>query len=477
MQETQGKNSAILFQNTKNTVFLIDTPYSITLAQDWVPTTTQQEHHHHPQAAPNSIIETKQQPTKHLLSIPPLRAPYPASTEPKSDAARAKVLSRVPDSERRFHGEILPLVKRALEEIRYVYSSPSRAWCLPRSVLDDDDSSLKRRLKRSQSEYASDPPERDESVLDAHTAFGEPPLILSSTAPNTFESLSDLRGVVKNPSSEPAIVRINGYRNDERKSVSSSEYTVPPKSSFVLCTVPLSPSGDNQISTSLENTIPGLSTNHKFNLILLDPPWPNRSVRRSGHYHTHAYFAMSSLTQRIQDILQVYSYRHCDDNDNQKPTQSRRSIAAIWVTNAPKSRKAAYDSLSGAGFRVCEEWIWVKTTSDGQPISPLDGLWRKPYEILVLGEKAGSAAGNELGEKVTRRVIAAVPDLHSRKPNLKTVFEKLFFTLSSTPEPVSEPYSALEVFARNLSAGWFACGNEVLKFNAREFWEDVLRHN
>jgi N6-adenosine-specific RNA methylase IME4 len=73
----------------------------------------------------------------------------------------------------------------------------------------------------------------------------------------------------------------------------------------------------------------------------------------------------------------------------------------------------------------------------------------------------------------TRRVIAAVPDLHSRKPNLKSIFEKVFFSNESS----QQSYTALEVFARNLTAGWWACGNEVLKFNARECWVDETTGN
>jgi N6-adenosine-specific RNA methylase IME4 len=185
---------------------------------------------------------------------------------------------------------------------------------------------------------------------------------------------------------------------------------------------------------------------------------------------------------------------------------SRASLAAIWITNAEKARRAAYDALTGTGFRVVEEWVWVKTTVDGQPVSAIDGLWRKPYEILVIGRAdqggrtvdlnvAAPVIPTETVEESTvhendllgidpasirRRVIAAVPDLHSRKPNLKEVFERVFFKegdadgrsgLDDSDARV-QSYSALEVFARNLTAGWWSCGNEVLKFNAREYWVD-----
>ena len=33
-------------------------------------------------------------------------------------------------------------------------------------------------------------------------------------------------------------------------------------------------------------------------------------------------------------------------------------------------------------------------------------------------------------------------------------------------------YVAMEVFARNLTAGWWGCGNEVMKFNDEGCWVD-----
>jgi N6-adenosine-specific RNA methylase IME4 len=319
----------------------------------------------------------------------------------------------------------------------------------------------------------------------------EPPIILSTTSPNDFEALSEL-AIVKNPSSEPAIIRVGSWRRDE--TISPCEYMIPPESSFVLCTLPLFQAEADRPSISHDYPIPGLPHHQKFNLILMDPPWPNKSVRRSGHYKTHHYSEMDVLTEGLRDILRVHSH---DPEAKQGPRpsethpglaiQSEQSIAAIWITNAEKARRAAYEALSDAGFAICEEWIWVKTTCGGQPISALDGLWRKPYEILVIGRKSGLNVDVNINANnapplpqmddltrvseaiTTRRVIAAVPDLHSRKPNLKSIFENVFFMEAGH----LKEYSGLEVFARNLTAGWWAAGNEVLRFNARECWVDL----
>jgi N6-adenosine-specific RNA methylase IME4 len=331
-----------------------------------------------------------------------------------------------------------------------------------------------------------------------------PPVILSSTAVNYFESISELNGsIVKNGSSESATLAIRSSIGDN----TDTGYIIPPQATFILCTLPfyqpehISPSE----IVALNNPIPAIPVTQKFNLLLFDPPWPNRSVRRSGHYQVHHYSEMDLLTQRLRDILRVHSFHTSPSTKRDSAIESgcqetcaasRASLAAIWITNAEKAHRAAYDALCSTGFRVVEEWVWVKTTVDGRPISAVDGLWRRPYEILVIGRAdqdqitmnsepmATDTDPNDLlgidPASIKRRVIAAVPDLHSRKPNLKEVFERVFFMdedwdeISESYEVDSgiQSYSALEVFARNLTAGWWSCGNEVLRFNARECWVD-----
>ncbi|CAL5875028.1 uncharacterized protein PFLUO_LOCUS9331 [Penicillium psychrofluorescens] len=478
MNRPKKKASATIFQNTQSTVFLIDTPTSIALAQNWTPAPGQDP----PESKDSAELSTASyQKKRYLISSPPLRAPYPSSTEPKTAAARAKLLQRFSEEERRFHGEIVqPLVRDALDEIRgALKSSPGREWCLPRCVLDEDEKDGKRERQQQKWELLKNSGSGSRKRKRGHGDPCEPPIVLSSSSSNTFESLADLQGIVKNPSSsESAFLNVAGLDSGSQASETRT-YIVPPKSSFVLCTLPLS---DPEISPP----IPGLPEDHRFNLVLLDPPWPNRSVRRSGHYNTHPYFGMEQLTQRLEDILRAHSYVHSDivctntvpDHHLSAAAQSRQSLAAIWVTNSERSRKAAYDSLRSAGFCVCEEWIWIKTTTDGQPISTLDGLWRRPYEILIIGRMpTGNEVEDMANTAIIRRVIAAVPDLHSRKPNLKAIFEEVFFTSDSSDKYnfTIVPYSALEVFARNLTAGWWACGDEAIKFSASQCWTDIPR--
>ncbi|RHZ71124.1 hypothetical protein CDV55_101402 [Aspergillus turcosus] len=458
---------SILYQNAEKTIFLIDIPTSIASAQELSPV----------QLGAGATLcnpypaELDTHRKRLLLSSEPLEKPYAVSTEPKSDAARARVLARIPVSERAFQTEIIePLVRGALQEIRGAHSE-SADWCRARKVREEE-TQVKRKRDGPWSKAFSREDGCGCSADDAPgvSASTSPPVILSPGL-NVFESMRELcNAVVRNTSSAQALLGVccKGKVEAQHCEVTTATarrhvFFVPPLSTFLLCSLPLSAEDEDEASQA-QGPIPGLSQDRKFNLILLDPPWSNRSVRRSGHYQTQSYSDMGLLSKRIGDILNI----HLLDNPESV------SIAAIWITNAPKARRAAYDAIKGAGLSVYEEWVWIKTTTKGEPITPLDGLWRKPYEILVIGRRMDRPS--DATDAITRRVIAGVPDVHSRKPNLKEVFEQVFFTRSGSGPTTGDTcmaYSALEVFARNLTAGWWACGNEALKFNSEDWWVEA----
>ncbi|RMJ21314.1 MT-A70 family [Aspergillus sp. HF37] len=444
---TPSSNSPVLYQNASQTVFLIDIPASIARGQRLSPV----QHppplppgHSDPTTAPStgnkSTAESKL--SRCLLSSPPLETPYPPSTEPKTDSARSKVLQTIPPSERAFHGDIIsPLVRSALAEIQDAYRDK---WCLPRRyVCDAVSQSLDRVQHPKPGDMTVTAGVRDPEPIAYYYGFesapDQPPVVLSPSCVNGFRTIDELTDLpVLNTSSESATVRVG---QDSRPTL-QLEFTVPPLASFVACSLPTSQGEQTRVSPA-PATIPGLG-DRRFNLILLDPPWPNRSVRRGRQYRTNAYFDVDGLTSRIADILRAHLYISSDtaaDDDAAADVVHRRpGIAAIWVTNAEKSRKAAYNALQSAGLGLCavEEWVWVKTTTEGEPVSPVDALWRKPYEMLVIGRKQHAdradpdGAGGANANTIIRRVIAAVPDVHSRKPNLRDVFERVFF---SSPSP------------------------------------------
>jgi len=146
------------------------------------------------------------------------------------------------------------------------------------------------------------------------------------------------------------------------------------------------------------------------------------------------------------------------------PHLAADGLVAVWLTHksaildflvSPKGLFASW------GLELVTQWTWLKITSSGQPLFDLESTWRKPWETLLIAKRIGAKAPSALKSKV----IVAVPDIHSRKPNLRWLFRDI----------LRQDYAALEVFARNLTAGWWSWGDEVLRFQGPEHW--TVAHN
>ncbi|XXG98538.1 hypothetical protein Hte_004862 [Hypoxylon texense] len=192
-----------------------------------------------------------------------------------------------------------------------------------------------------------------------------------------------------------------------------------------------------------------LADSPMFDLIVLDPPWPSRSVRRKQNsYET------------------VYGIPEAKDLLGQIPVASRLKadgLVAVWVTN----KAAVSDLLTSSagifsewGLELVGEWTWLKVTSSGEPVIDIESQWRKPWERLLLGRKRDCV----VKAPIPTKVIIGVPDIHSRKPNLRLLFKGI----------LPQNYAGLEVFARNLTAGWWSWGNEVLYFQQQHHWVENI---
>lgn len=196
----------------------------------------------------------------------------------------------------------------------------------------------------------------------------------------------------------------------------------------------------------LQNTRPGFCESApRFDLIVMDPPWPNRSVRRKKRSYSTA-FNMSE----IRDLLSAIPISsHLSDG----------GLVAVWITNKP-SVLELMTSPSGLfaqwGLELVTEWTWLKITASGEPLFAMDSAWRKPWEKLLIAKPIGSPKPPQLAP----RVIAAVPDLHSRKPNLRGMFQSI----------LGNEFQGLEVFARHLTSGWWCWGDQVLLFQHPKNW-------
>lgn len=434
----------ILYQNPKKTLTLFDIPTSIVHAQGTID---------HPC-------------NDRLYALPPLQVPYP-STEPKTENAKANVLRTKPPSDADADA-LEGMLRQGLREVAEHWHSGDD-WCLPRKVspliserqskkrkandvIEQAFSSQKRESVNSspavvaalkvatekESGILSSTTEPDLKILESEASVRsiEEPLILTSESTPKVYTCSSLRIIanrlVRNPYPTPLSLQCSGFI-----------YRIPPNAHFLLSKVIEATAPGFSIATltmypnSSASAGPG-----QFDFVLLDPPWENRSVRRSARYDS-----MHDLEPMA--VLRAVLGQHIAPG----------ALVACWITNRASSRETALEAFRAWDVQLIEEWTWLKTTVGGLPVTQIDGLWRKPYEVLLLGRKdSDEAQGSD--SDVRRRIIVAVPDLHSRKPHLRPLIEPF---LPAT-------YRALEVFARNLTADWWSWGDEVLKHNWDGHW-------
>ena len=389
--------SPILFANGDKTVILLDLPLSIALAQ---------------------YLETFPTP-RQVLSCKPQTAPYP-SNEPKDEKARQKLLSTIRASDRVYHEQIQNLIRQSLHEIHSSYLGP---WYLERHVFDNslDQNFLGRGGSRPGN------PQRK------HEAGRCTPLILS----HSQTEIRDLQSLGNS-------MVVNFFHEEARLKTAEEMFRIPPLSAFLLSDVTMPSDLFSAFVKSLLQDLDDHATG-VFDLVVVDPPWSNRSVRRCQNYTTSK--------EQIHDPFDAIDFvfaKHV----------AKGGVVAVWITNKEPIRTRVMQKLRQHGFELFEEWVWLKVTAEGEPVTPLEGLWRHPYEICLIFRYCRSSSTFSVLPR--RRILVASPDLHSRKPSLKRVMEMVF--------PELRRKWCLEIFARSLSAGWISWGNEALKYANEQVW-------
>lgn len=433
-------------------ITIIDIPHSISAAQGI------------PQSPSHRLI----------LSCEPIKSCF-ASNEPKSNVAKARLTAKMATENDELYAQT---IAQALHSIKDAYLGE---WCLPRHC---DPTNFKSGNKRKAGASSEDELLPHSKPAAKHGQSGGPPETPNSDHNYSTSTANMLQTLALEHSSDHQNFTLRWRDcnsehpgNDSSKLLSATTTTseswehtinnpaeqcrtldisddnlqpmtfhIPPSTAAYLgdCTNPRP-----FHSAVREHAHPGKA---QFDLILMDPPWPNASVSRA---RTSGYQTAST----VWDIRQLLFDMEID------VLLARGGLIGVWITNNLAVRRLVLgeDGLFESwGVTLQEEWLYVKTTVSGKPVSPLDSLWRKPYEVLLLGRKNHIDTVGEAHD-IKRRVIAAVPDLHSRKPCLKSLLEAYM------PDPTK--YRALEVFARYLVAGWWSWGNEVIKFNHERCWK------
>ncbi|KAG8197170.1 hypothetical protein JTE90_011329 [Oedothorax gibbosus] len=208
------------------------------------------------------------------------------------------------------------------------------------------------------------------------------------------------------------------------------EYLLPPHSTFHLCDI-----------KHIE-----ILKGKKFDLIVLDPPWENKSVRRNKKYSTLS--CESLLDLPIEDLC------------------SPGCLIVLWVTNNEAQMnfitKVLFNKWKVSNFTG---WHWLKVTQKGRVIHPIDWHHKKPYENLLLIRipfNDNQSSSTSFLEPEPHKIIVSVPSsIHSHKPPLDEILKPY----------ISENPNCLELFARYLLPGWTSLGNEVLKLQNTRLFE------
>ncbi|XP_032242063.1 N(6)-adenine-specific methyltransferase METTL4 [Nematostella vectensis] len=258
-------------------------------------------------------------------------------------------------------------------------------------------------------------------------------------------------------------------------SLNGEIYILPSMSSFL-----------NSDATKLQPVIEHVRSSRPFDLIVIDPPWYNKSAKRKRMYSFMSLWQIKALP--VPELI------------------APGGLLAVWVTNKAKYiRFTRSELLPSWGVDVIAEWHWIKVTKTGEYVVGMESAHKKPYETLIIGRcnkqishQARQQEGDSLHldstakpiEYATRnygeslpilpgasidggvkqvpehQVICSVPCLkHSRKPPLGDVFKDF---LPRHPH-------CLEMFARNLTPGWTSWGNQVLKFQHIGHFEQLDR--
>lgn len=438
--------SAILWQSEDDNTTLIDIPRSISLAQ-----------------GPGDASH------RTLLSTEPLKTPF-QTNEPKTAAARAKLVHNTVDAV--LHAEYAEVIQDALAKIK---ASHHDSWCMPRPFVEQQTGDTRKRKANSppepqinQEHDASDDKRKCHQQESPQASLPDGFLSsLSATNLTRIHGIED-ENLDETENEQTSLERQSGGKHsqttvplaDPNNPTDTYNFLIPQESSFIL-----GPCSDSRtLHTNNRLQAQELDLPKAFDFILLDPPWPNRSVKRTHKTSGSTY----STAPTLNDIHQLLIGMDLD------MLMADSSLVAIWITNKPAIRELVLgqDGLFDSwGVKLEEEWLWLKTTVSGEPVTPIDSVWRKPYEVLLLGRKRkryleAAAQASVEQEAVRRRILVSVLDLHSRKPCLKELVEKMVRDKSN--------YRALEIFARSLVAGWWSWGDECVKFNWEGFWTDSM---
>ena len=333
---------------------------------------------------------------------------------------------------------------------------------------------------------------------------------LKKSVSNTSVS-SEERTISPHICLKPSGIFNKHIRNSSAKSIvvncDNSSYIIPPKSSFLM--------SDIFHVDSLVKFAPS----SKFNLVVMDPPWSNKSVKRSRHYNMLSSQTSPSDSSNFTKQRRYEDVGYMFDQIDLVNLLHEDGLVAVWVTNNPSHITHILTVLfSQWGLELYTVCFWLKLTNKGVPIVPFNSPHKKPYELLFVAKKGTSSKSfsremiddvisfpfdllasvqanfsDELSAvsvlksntqssskgSIDKIIFASIPCIqHSRKPPLEFLYRELTQTKTQVCNSRSDEEFVdhdvphfLELFARSLNSGWVSWGNEVLLFQNSVFFQ------
>ena len=199
----------------------------------------------------------------------------------------------------------------------------------------------------------------------------------------------------------------------------------PPRSAYVKLDI-------SQLSSYCEDL-------GQFDLILLDPPWENKHVKR------HKTGADGYRMLDNQDLLTMPVEKFLRDD----------GIVLVWTTNNRRHRGAVEEMMRRWEVTKLTTWYWLKLTTYGQLICDFSHS-KQPYEVCIVGQS------RKRREKLEAREEAVIMSVPSAVPSHKPPLADLLAALTGKNH---QEMRKLEIFGRNLSPGWVTLGNQPYFLN------------
>ncbi|XP_022907923.2 N(6)-adenine-specific methyltransferase METTL4 [Onthophagus taurus] len=175
-----------------------------------------------------------------------------------------------------------------------------------------------------------------------------------------------------------------------------------------------------------------------FDLVIIDPPWWNKYIRRKRKKSNDGYNML--YNNNLLDIP-IESLIHDG------------SLIVVWCTNAKSNiNSLKNDIFKKWGVEYFATWFWLKITKKGETICNFsEPPGKQPFEQILFAARDVTKFSSIMDGKV---VVSVPSALHSHKPPLNDVLQKF---LPKNPK-------CLEIFARYLLPNTTSYGLEAIKF-------------